>query len=252
MRSMQPMRKAILIMAILGTMAAAGALAETNPFFETWTTPFGTPPFDRITLDNFKPAYLKGMADQQAEIALITTDPGPATFANTIEALDASGALLRGRSSAVFGALNGTMTNDDMQALARDLSPLTSRHRDEILLNGPLFQRVDAVYQQRDKLNLDREQQRLLEETWKRFVRGWGQPVGRRQGKAQGPEPGAFPAVAQVRRERAEGDQPLRTGDRRFSRPGRPARGRDRRGRRDGHRARPSGPVGVHASRSPA
>ncbi len=165
------MRKAILIMAILGTLAGASAHADTNPFFESWDTPFGVPPFDRIELENFQPAFLQGMSEQKAEMAAITDNPKPATFANTIAAMDASGTLLR-NVGAVFGALNGTMTNDDMQALARELAPLRSQHRDAILLNGALFARVDAVYQDRDNLDLDREQQRLLEETWKRFVRG--------------------------------------------------------------------------------
>ncbi len=165
------MRKALLIMALLGTLAATGAYADTNPFFETWDTPFGVPPFDRITLENYEPAFMQGMAAQKVEIDAIVADPAAPTFTNTIEALDASGSLLR-KVSYVFGAMNGTMTNDDMQALARQLAPLRSRHRDEILLNEGLFSRVDAVYRQRDQLDLDREQQRLLEETWKRFVRG--------------------------------------------------------------------------------
>ncbi len=163
------MRKVLLIMALSVTLAGTGARA--NPFFETWDTPFGVPPFDRITIADFQPAFMQGMADQKAEVEAIAEDPDPATFANTIEALDASGSLLR-RVGAVFGCLNGTMTDDRMQAVARDLAPLRSKHRDEILLNGKLFARVDAVYRQRDDLNLDREQQRLLEETWKRFVRG--------------------------------------------------------------------------------
>ncbi len=165
------MRKVLIIMALLGTLAATGDNAAANPFFETWDTPFGVPPFDRIAITDFQPAFIRGMAEQKEEIAAIADDPAPPTFANTIEALDASGALLR-KVGAVFGCLNGTMTNDEMQAVARELAPLRSRHRDEILLDGKLFARVDAVYRQRDDLDLDREQQRLLEETWKRFVRG--------------------------------------------------------------------------------
>ncbi|PJA75370.1 peptidase M3 [bacterium CG_4_9_14_3_um_filter_65_15] len=163
------MRKVLLIMALSTSLAAAGARA--NPFFETWDTPFGVPPFDRITTEDFEPAFMQGMADHTVEIAAIAADPSAATFANTIEALDTSGALLS-RVSMVFSCLIGALTNDELQEVARELAPQRSRHRDEINLNEALFARVNAVYDQREQLDLNPEQRRLLSETWKGFVRG--------------------------------------------------------------------------------
>ena len=182
------MRKVILIMAMMSILGGCGdggsgegtgdvtttdaqADSLSNPFFTEWDGPFGTPPFDRIEQAHYEPAFMRGMADHNAEIAAIARDPEYPTFANTIETMDRAGALLT-RTGSVFGAMNGTMTNEEMQAIAKRLAPLRSQHRDAILLNAELFGRVDAVYQQREKLKLDREQQILLKETWKRFVRG--------------------------------------------------------------------------------
>ena len=182
------MRKVLLIMAmmsILGGCGDYGSGDETsdttvskaqvdstqNPFFTEWDGPFGTPPFDRIELAHYEPAFMRGMAEHNEEIAAIARGAEFPTYANTIEAMDRAGALLT-RTGNVFGAMSGTMTNDEMQAIAKRMAPLRSQHRDEILLNAELFARVDAVYQQREKLELEREQQILLKETWKRFVRG--------------------------------------------------------------------------------
>jgi peptidyl-dipeptidase Dcp len=153
--------------------AAGAAQADSvqNPFFTSWDGPFGTPPFDEIEIVHYEPATMRGMAEHKAEIADIARNPEFPNFANTIEALDEAGSLLT-RAGSVFGAMNGTMTNDEMQAIAKRLAPLRSKHRDEILLNNELFARVDAVYQQLGKLDLDDEQRMLLKETWKRFVRG--------------------------------------------------------------------------------
>jgi peptidyl-dipeptidase Dcp len=180
------MRKVILIMAMTSILggcfgegsddeaaetASAPADTVTNPFFMEWDGPFGTPPFDKIEIAHFEPAMMRGMADHKAEIAAIARNPEFPDFANTIEAMDAAGSLLT-KVGNVFGAMNGTMTNDEMQAISKRLAPLRSQHRDETLLNAELFSRVDAVHQQRAKLNLKPEQDRLLTETWKRFVRG--------------------------------------------------------------------------------
>jgi len=180
------MRKVIIVMALLSAMGGcsgggsgdenadtADAPADTviNPFFVEWDTPFGTPPFDVIEIGHYEPAMMRGMAEHTEEIAAIARNPEFPNFANTIEALDASGALLT-RVSNVFGAMNGTMTNEEMQAIAKRLAPLRSQHRDQINLDPELFARVDAVYQQRESLDLDTEQDRLLTETWKSFVRG--------------------------------------------------------------------------------
>ena len=180
------MRK-VIIMALFATGVLGGCSAQQpeNPFYTEWDTPFGVPPFEQIEIAHFEPATLEGIRQQRAEIDAIATQKSMPTFENTIEALDRTGDLLT-RVRNVFGALNGTMTNEEMQGIAKRTAPLMSAHRDETLLNAQLFARVDAVYQQRDELDLDPEQMRLLTETHKRFVRGGANldPAAKEQLKA--------------------------------------------------------------------
>ncbi|MCC8198390.1 MAG: M3 family metallopeptidase [Tannerellaceae bacterium] len=149
----------------------AGEEQTGNPFLSEYTTPFGVPPFEDIKLEHYKPAFLQGMEEQVKEIEAIVNNPAEPDFYNTIAALDQSGALLR-KVSIVFGGQNGASTSDEMQALSRELSPLQSKHRDDINLNPKLFERVKAVYQNQKDMHLDKEQKKLLEETYKGFVRG--------------------------------------------------------------------------------
>lgn len=156
-------------------LAAASALplmhaATENPFFETWNTPFGVPPFSRITPGHFLPAFAEGMKRQLAEIEAITANPAAPDFQNTVEALERSGEFLR-RVSDVFSNWNGSDTNPELQAIARQTAPLQARHRSAIMLNPTLFGRIDAVFAKRSELGLGAEALRLLEQTHKRFVR---------------------------------------------------------------------------------
>ncbi len=162
------MRKVLLTMTLLSTLAGGAA---GNPLLTEWTAPFGVPPFADIAVADYEPAVAAAIAAHEAEIAAIRDNAEPATFANTIEALDAAGADLS-RVTGVFFSLNGTITSDEMQAVARTLAPILSRHRDAVALDDGLFKRVDAVWQARAGLGLDTEQAMLLEETWKGFVRG--------------------------------------------------------------------------------
>lgn len=145
--------------------------AVANPFFAEYATPFGVPPFEQIKVEHYKPAFLKGMEQQVAEVAAIVDNPDEATFENTIAALDRSGELLT-KVSYAFGGQASVNTNDEIQALEQELSPLLSRHSDDISLNPKLFARVKSVYENQSRLNLDKEQKKLLEETYKGFVRG--------------------------------------------------------------------------------
>ncbi len=142
-----------------------------NPFFETYTAPFEVPPFDKIMNKHYFPAFQEGMKQQNAEIEQITGNTAAPDFANTIEALDRSGDLLT-RVSAVFFNLKDANTNDSINTIAEEVAPLLSQHRDAILLNEALFENVKAVYGQKESLQLSQEQARLLEETYKDFVRG--------------------------------------------------------------------------------
>ena len=141
----------------------------SNPFFNEYKTPFQVPPFNDIKLEHFKPAMQAGMAEQLAEIKAITDNKESPTFANTILAFDNSGELLG--KTRIFSNLNSANTNDQMQALARELTPLQSAHRDNIMLNMELFKRVKAVYEKRNSLNLDHEQLRLVEKVYSDFDR---------------------------------------------------------------------------------
>ncbi len=141
-----------------------------NPFFKEYTTPFQVPPFNEIKLEHYMPAIDAGIADQIAEIKAITDNKDEATFDNTILAFDLSGDLLNNVGN-VFFNLNSANTNDEMQALAREITPKLSAHRDNIMLNKDLFKRVKAVYEKRNDLKLDAEQIRVVEKYYQDFER---------------------------------------------------------------------------------
>ena len=144
---------------------------RVNPFFETWNTPFGVAPFSKIKDSDYLPAFEKAIAQKRAEVDAIANSTEAPTFENTLVALDGTGKLLQ-KVSGVFFNLTSADTNDTLQKIAREVAPKLSALHDDILMNEKLFKRVDAVYKQRDKLNLKAEQLRLLTETWKDFVRG--------------------------------------------------------------------------------
>ena len=146
-------------------------LAPGDILLTEFTTPFGVPPFDKIELEDYMPAFKEAIAQQQKEVDDIVGQTAAPDFENTIVALDQSGNLLR-KVNAVFSGLNSANTNDEMQALSRELSPLLSKNSDDIRLNKDLFARVKTVYDNRESLNLNKEQKKLLEETYKSFVRG--------------------------------------------------------------------------------
>ncbi|WP_073166080.1 M3 family metallopeptidase [Tangfeifania diversioriginum] len=141
-----------------------------NPFFKEWTTPHGVPPFDEITEAHFVPAVKEGIEQQAAEVEAIASNPAEPTFENTILALDKSGELLD-KVTGTFYPLNSANTSEDMQAIAREISPLLTQHRDNISLNPELFKKIKAVYQKRNDLNLDKEQLRVIEKYYDDFVR---------------------------------------------------------------------------------
>ena len=142
----------------------------SNPFFTEYTTPFQVPPFDQIKLEHYMPAIDAGIAEHVADIKAITDNQAEATFENTILAFDQSGYSLD-KVTNVFFNLNSANTNDEMQALAREITPKLSSHSDNIMLNKDLFQRVKAVYEKRNELNLDAEQLRVVEKYYRDFDR---------------------------------------------------------------------------------
>ncbi len=141
-----------------------------NPFFSTYQTPYQVPPFDLIKNEHFKPALLEGIKQQEAEILAITSNKENPTFDNTIVALEKSGKLLS-KVNTVFNNLNGANTNDELQAIAKEVAPILAEHSDNINLNDALFKRIKIVWDQQSNLQLNQEEKKLLENTYKRFVR---------------------------------------------------------------------------------
>ncbi len=144
--------------------------AAGNPWLSPSTLPFQMPPFDRIRDEHFVPAMELGMQEALAEVDEIANDDAQPTFDNTIVALERSGQTLA-RAYRIFSVLNSADTNDARQEIQREISPRLSAHRDAIRLNADLFARIDALYQQRQDLELEPEQLRLLEEYHRDFVR---------------------------------------------------------------------------------
>jgi len=170
------MKQLIMAVGLAVTVCASGpsdakAAPDGNPFFSEYTTPYEVPPFEQIKIEHYKPAFLEGMKEEMAEIQAICNNPQEPTFENTIVAMDQSGKLLR-KVRIVFGGQSGANTNSQIEALSREMSPLFSKHSDDIRLNPVLFARVKAVYDKRNALGLNKEQAKLLEETYKSFVRG--------------------------------------------------------------------------------
>ncbi len=147
-----------------------GAVSE-NPLLRPWTTPFGVPPFNDIRAEHFLPALKQAVAEQRREVEAIVANPAAPTFANTIEALEFSGDLL-GKVSPVFSNLQSANTTEALQAINREVAPLLTALRDDIRLNPALFARIKAVWDQRETATLTAVQRKLLDETYKSFVRG--------------------------------------------------------------------------------
>src|SRR5690554_5069841 len=126
------MKKSLTIIFIIGIIIMACSSNENqNPFLTEWDTPFGTPPFDKIKLEHYLPAFKEGIKQHKTEIENIINNTEEPTFENTIEALEYSGALLT-KVSRVFFAMTSSMTNDQMQAIAKEVSPMLSKHNDDI------------------------------------------------------------------------------------------------------------------------
>ena len=143
---------------------------ENNPFLTEFQTDNGVPPFDKIKLEHYEPAFLEGIAEQNHRIKAIIENTEIPNFENTIVALDNSAPILN-RVSAIFFNMTDAETTDQLTELSIKLAPVLSEHEDNISLNKELFKRVNAVYQQKESLNLTSEQKRLLEKTYKGFVR---------------------------------------------------------------------------------
>jgi peptidyl-dipeptidase Dcp len=144
---------------------------DNNPFFADYATPFEVPAFDRIKTEHFMPAFIEGMKKQASEIDAIIQNSEQPTFENSVAAKDRSGNMLT-RVSNVFNNLTSANTSEELQKIAQEVAPLLSVHSDNIKLNKALFKKIKSVYDQKEALNLNAEEQMLLEKTYKEFVRG--------------------------------------------------------------------------------
>ena len=142
-----------------------------NPLLVESSAPFGAPQFDKIENEHYLPAFEAGIAEAKAEIDAIVANEEEPTFENTIEAMEVSGQTLD-RVAGIFYNLMEANTNDEMQQIAEQLSPMLTEYSMYVSLNAPLFERVKAVYEKRDELGLDQDQMKLLENNYKSFVRG--------------------------------------------------------------------------------
>ena len=163
-------KKCICILATTCMMYSCTTQTETNPFLSEFQTEHGVPPFDKIKLEHYEPAFLKGIEEQNANIDAIVNNSEAPTFENVIVALDNSAPILD-RVSAIFYNMTDAEKTPGLNELSIKIAPTLSEHSDNISLNQELFKKVNAVYQQKESLKLTTEQERLLEETYKDFVR---------------------------------------------------------------------------------
>ncbi len=143
---------------------------KINPLLTDWDTPFGTPPFNQIKSDDYLPAFTEAIAQHNKEIEKIIANPEKPDFKNTIVALEQSGSLLK-RVQHLFDAVEAANTDSILQKTSKEIRPQLATHYDQISMNKKLFDRINTVYQQKKQMTLDSEDQRLLEETYKNFVR---------------------------------------------------------------------------------
>lgn len=166
------MKKFLFVTAFTLAMGGTGMAQNVNLFLqEKYGTPYEIAPFEKISIDNYREAFLKGMEEQKQEINAIVRNRAMPDFENTIVALDRSGELLT-KVGNTFGPISNSNSTEETRALEKELSPLFSAHYDDIYLNPLLFAKVKEVYDNQKKYGLDKEQTKLLENIYKRFVRG--------------------------------------------------------------------------------
>jgi peptidyl-dipeptidase Dcp len=167
--------KSLFILLVIGNLLTIEAQEKKenttmNPFFQAYDTPYNVPPFDKIKNEHFKPAILEGIKKHEEEINAIANASATPTFDNTILAMENAGELLS-NVNVVFSNLNSANTNKEIQNIAKETAPNLSAHRDNIYLNEKLFARVKALWNQKETLGLDLEQSKILDNSYKDFVR---------------------------------------------------------------------------------
>jgi peptidyl-dipeptidase Dcp len=165
------MKVKIMILFAASILLTACSSNERNPLLEKWNTPFGTPPFTEIKNEHYLPAFKEAVKLHNQEISEIAASSEETSFINTIEALEYSGEKLT-RVKNIFNAMSGAMNSDELQDISKEVTPLLTKHRDDINLNAVLFNKVKTLISNKDDLALTTEQNTLLENYYKDFVRG--------------------------------------------------------------------------------
>jgi len=160
----------LIVLCILVLSACKSVKKSDNPFLSDYTTPFQVPPFDKIDTAHYLPAYMEGMKIQNDEIDAILNNTQEPTFENTILPFDKSGKVLT-KVSKVLNALGEANTNDQLQTIQNKVTPLISKHSDDIFMNPKLFQRIKTVYDKRKEMKLDSQQIRCVEKYYHDFVK---------------------------------------------------------------------------------
>lgn len=162
--------KKLFFALMIGSIVMACTTKTDNPFFQSYENEYGAPPFDKIKTEHYMPGFAEGIKQQQSEIDSIANNTDAPTFANTIEKMDFSGQLLK-KVSAAFFNVQSADTNDELDSIAKEVTPKLTAHNDNLYLNAKLFQRVKTLYDNRTNLGLTSEQNRLLEKLYKNFIR---------------------------------------------------------------------------------
>ncbi|MBR5531785.1 MAG: M3 family metallopeptidase [Bacteroidales bacterium] len=162
------MKRLATILALITTITMSSC--RQNPLLSEFEGPYGTAPFDKIELADYKPAFIEGILKHQEEVDAIVNNPDAPTFENTIEAYEASGLLLN-RVSNIFFNLLSADGDEAMMNLSQELMPMLTDHTNNLTLNEKLFERIKIVYEGKDSLDLTQEQLTLLEDTYKSMVR---------------------------------------------------------------------------------
>jgi peptidyl-dipeptidase Dcp len=167
--------KSLFILLVIGNLLTIEAQEKKenttmNPFFQAYDTPYNVPPFDKIKNEHFKPAILEGIKKHEEEINAIANSSAAPTFDNTILAMENAGELLS-NVNVVFSNFNSANTNKEIQNIAKETAPNLSAHRDNIYLNEKLFARVKALWDKKETLGLNLEQAKILDNSYKDFVR---------------------------------------------------------------------------------
>ena len=164
------LKRIVLILSICSMTYSYAGNTERNPFLTEFKTQFNAPPFDQIKIEHYEPAFMEGIRQQKSELKAIIVNKEKPTFKNTIVTFDNSGEILR-RVEGVFFNLTEAETNDLLTAISIKMAPVLSEHNDNVYLNKALFKRINAVYAQKKSLKLTREQERLLDRIYKKFIR---------------------------------------------------------------------------------